>query len=72
MIRLAVLSVAAVLLASCTIPTYEADPVSGAQWQRRQEAIERQYAERERLCRITKDDDPRKDDLCRGVQRENR
>ncbi len=57
--------------AACTIPTYEADPVSPAQWERRQQAIERQQAERERLCRITKDEDPRKAELCRGVEREN-
>ena len=58
------------LLAStgaCTIPTYEADPVSAHQWERRQEAIVRQQAERERLCRITREDDPRKEELCRGV-----
>jgi len=62
---------AAAAAGACTIPTYEADPVSPAQWQRRQEAIERQQAERQRLCRITKDEDPRKDELCRGVEREN-
>ena len=57
--------------AGCTIPTYEAEPVSVYQWERRQQAIERQQAERVRLCRITKDEDPRKDELCRGVEREN-
>jgi len=62
---------AAAAASACTIPTYEPDPVSPAQWQRRQEAIERQQAERERLCRITKDEDPRKEELCRGVEREN-
>ncbi len=62
---------AAASVAACTIPTYEPDPVSPAQWQRRQEAIERQQAERERLCRITKDEDPRKEELCRGVARGN-
>ncbi|HEY0600846.1 hypothetical protein [Brevundimonas sp.] len=61
----------AVSTAACAIPTYEPEPVSAAQWQRRQEAIERQQAERERLCRITKDEDPRKEELCRGVEREN-
>ena len=71
MIRILVIAMALGLTA-CTIPTYEADPVSGAQWQRRQEGIERQHAERVRLCGITKDDDPRKDELCRGVERENR
>ena len=62
----------AVLLAAggasaCTVPTYEPEPVSVYQWERRQKAIEREQAERERLCRITKDEDPRKDELCRGV-----
>ncbi|MBW8304210.1 MAG: hypothetical protein K0M78_09760 [Brevundimonas sp.] len=53
--------------AACTVPTYEPDPVSVYQWERRQQAIERQEAERVRLCRITKDEDPRKEELCRGV-----
>ena len=52
---------------ACAVPIYEPDPVSGYQWERRQQAIEREQAERERLCRITKDEDPRKDELCRGV-----
>ena len=52
---------------ACTVPTYEPEPVSVYQWERRQQAIERQQAERERLCRITKDEDPRKEELCRGV-----
>ncbi len=52
---------------ACTIPTYEAEPVSAHQWERRQEAIVRRQAERERLCRITSEDDPRKQELCRGV-----
>ena len=56
--------------AACTVPTYEAEPVSVYQWERRQQAIEREQAERERLCRITKDEDPRKEELCRGVERE--
>lgn len=60
------LLLAAASTAGCAIPTYEPEPVSPAQWQRRQEAIERQEAERARLCRVTRDDDPRKDDLCRG------
>ena len=53
--------------AACNVPIYEPEPVSGYQWERRQEAIVRQQAERERLCRITKDEDPRKEELCRGV-----
>ena len=56
---------------ACTVPTYEPEPVSVYQWERRQQAIERQEAERARLCRITKDEDPRKEELCRGVEREN-
>ena len=69
MSRLLILTMALGLTA-CTIPVYEPEPVSAAQWQRRQEAIERQQAERVRLCRITKDEDPRKEELCRGVERE--
>ena len=61
---------AAASTAACTIPTYEAEPVSVYQWERRQQAIERQQAERERLCRITKDEDPRKEELCRGGESE--
>ncbi|MBF0664315.1 MAG: hypothetical protein IR159_02005 [Brevundimonas sp.] len=52
---------------ACAVPNYEAEPVSVYQWERRQQAAEREYAERQRLCRITKDDDPRKVELCRGV-----
>jgi cytochrome c556 len=64
-------TLAIVLLASaagaCTIPTYEPEPVSVYQWERRQETIQRRQAERERLCHITREDDPRKEELCRGV-----
>ena len=58
---------AAASTAACTIPTYEPEPVSVYQWERRQQAVEREHAERVRLCRITKDEDPRKEELCRGV-----
>ena len=71
MIRLLTVVLGAAALSACTVPTYEADPVSVYQWERRQQAIVRQQAERERLCRITKDEDPRKEELCRGVKREN-
>ncbi len=67
MTRILALVLLASLTGACTIPTYEAEPVSAAQWERRQEAIVRRQAERERLCRITKEDDPRKEELCRGV-----
>ncbi|HWQ85523.1 hypothetical protein [Brevundimonas sp.] len=67
MTRILTLVLLASMAGGCTIPTYEADPVSVYQWERRQEGIQRQHAERERLCRITKEDDPRKEELCRGV-----
>ena len=70
MIRPLILMLAAATLSACTIPTYEAEPVSVYQWERRQQAIEREQAERERLCRTTKDEDPRKAELCRGVSGE--
>jgi len=56
-----------VATAACTIPTYEADPVSPRQWQERQERIQREQAERDRLCAITRPEDPRKEQLCRSV-----
>lgn len=71
MIRPLILLLAAATLSACTIPTYEAEPVSVYQWERRQQAIEREQAERVRLCRATRDEDPRKEELCRGVEREN-
>jgi hypothetical protein len=61
------LLLAAATTGACAIPTYEPEPVSVYQWERRQQAVEREMAERERLCRITKDEDPRKEELCRGV-----
>lgn len=67
MIRILTLALLAGLTGACAIPTYEAEPVSVHQWERRQQAIERQHAERIRLCRITSEDDPRKEELCRGV-----
>ena len=52
-------------LSACS--TYEPEPVSPYQWQQRQERIQRQEAERARLCAITRPEDPRKEQLCRGV-----
>ena len=69
---LAGLAVVAAGASACAVPIYEPEPTSVYQWERRQQAAERDYAERQRLCRITKDDDPRKEELCRGVERENR
>ena len=65
--RILAMAILVSLAGGCTLPTYEAEPVSVYQWERRQEAIIRRQAERERLCRITKEDDPRKEELCRGV-----
>ena len=50
MIRTLIFALAAATLSACTIPTYEADPVSAYQWERRQERIQQQEAERLRRC----------------------
>lgn len=53
-------------VAACTFPApYEAEPASPIQWQRRQEAIERQEAERQRLCAIMNTDSDRYRRDCR-------
>ena len=67
MSRFPIVVLAVASLSACAIPTYEADPVSPRQWQERQERIQRQEAERARLCAITRPEDPRKEQLCRGV-----
>ena len=60
MMRMALLVLTAVTLAGCAFPApYEADPTSPYQWQRRQEGIERQEAERVRLCAIMNKDTDR-------------
>ncbi len=70
MMRTAILILMAASLGACAIPTYEEPlPTSAEGWQRRQEGIERRHdAERARLCRITEKDDPRYEQLCRGVE----
>ncbi|WP_439472954.1 hypothetical protein [Brevundimonas sp.] len=50
MIRLATLILAAVTLTACAGKPYEPLPVSGYQWQQRQERIERREAERLQRC----------------------
>ena len=67
MSRFPIVVLAVASLSACAIRTYEADPVSPRQWQERQERIQRQEAERARLCAITRPEDPRKEQLCRGV-----
>ena len=66
MIRIAVIGLA-LMAGACTIDGPEPGSTSVIAELERQQAIEREQAERERLCRITKDEDPRKDELCRGV-----
>ena len=65
MIRMIALSVIAVGLTGCLPKAYEADPASVYQWQRRQEGIERQEAERVRLCAIMNTDTDRYRRDCR-------
>ncbi|WP_339872750.1 hypothetical protein [uncultured Brevundimonas sp.] len=70
MIR-AVLLVSLVLgSAACTLPAYEPEPVTPQQWQERQDRIARQQAERDRLCALTKADDPRRDQFCYSTPRD--
>ncbi|AQR61959.1 hypothetical protein BZG35_10085 [Brevundimonas sp. LM2] len=65
MIRMIALSITAVGLSGCLPPAYEAEPASVYQWQRRQEAVERQEAERVRLCAIMSTDTDRYRRDCR-------
>ncbi|HYC99316.1 hypothetical protein [Brevundimonas sp.] len=50
MIRSMTLLLAAAALTACTVPTYEAEPVSVYQWERRQQAIEREAARQHARC----------------------
>jgi len=50
MSRILVIVVLASLTTACTIPTYEAEPVSVYQWERRQEQIQRNETERLNRC----------------------
>ncbi len=60
MIRMFAIAVTATTLAGCAFPApYEDMPNSPYQWQRRQEGIERQEAERVRLCAIMNKDTDR-------------
>ena len=50
MIRSLTFMTAAAALSACTIPTYEAEPVSVYQWERRQQTIEREAKRQEARC----------------------
>ena len=57
---MALIAFTAATLPGCALPApYEADPTSPYQWERRQEGIERQEAERVRLCAIMNKDTDR-------------
>ena len=70
MIRIIVLLSLVLGTAACGMPVYEPEPVTPQQWQERQERIARQQAERDRLCAITKPEDPRHDQLCNTTPRD--
>jgi hypothetical protein len=66
MIRMIALVLTTAGLAACSFPQpWEADPASSAQWQRRQETIERREAERVRLCQMMNKDSERYKRDCR-------
>jgi hypothetical protein len=66
MMRATFLTLIALSLAGCAFPgPYEAEPNSPAQWQRRQEGIERREAERQRLCAIINTESDRYKRDCR-------
>ena len=67
MIRIVMLLSLVLCTAACAIPAYEPEPVTPQQWQERQDRIARQQAERDRLCAITRPDDPRHDQLCNSI-----
>lgn len=67
MVRLAIMGLGLVTLAACGTP-YEADPVSVYQWERRQEEIVRQDAEKQRLCQTLDKDSARYKRECAGVR----
>lgn len=50
MIRSSIILLAAATLTACAGQPYEPDPVSAYQWQRRQERIEREEAQRLARC----------------------
>ena len=62
-----IIALAAPLLASACAP-YEAEPVSVYQWERKVEQVERQEAERLRVCGTLDKESARYQRECAGVK----
>ncbi len=62
-----IIALAAPLLASACAP-YEADPVSVYQWERKMEQVQRQEAERQRVCGTLDKESARYQRECAGVK----
>ncbi|MDI1280614.1 MAG: hypothetical protein ACI9YM_001323 [Brevundimonas sp.] len=56
--------------AACAMAVYDPEPVTPQQWQERQDRIARETAERDRLCAITRPEDPRHDQLCNSLPKD--
>ena len=61
------IALAAPMLASSCAP-YEAEPVSVYQWERKVEQVQRQEAERQRLCQTLDKESARYQRDCAGVK----
>ena len=61
------IALVAPMLASACAP-YEADPVSVYQWERKVEQVQRQDAERQRLCQTLDKESARYQRDCAGVK----
>ncbi|MFZ4164069.1 hypothetical protein [Brevundimonas sp. NPDC058933] len=62
-----IIALAAPILASACA-AYEADPVSVYQWERKMEQVQRQDAERQRLCQTLDKESARYQRDCAGVK----
>ena len=62
-----IIALAAPLLASACAP-YEAEPVSVYQWERKVEQVQRQEAERQRVCQTLDKESARYQRECAGVK----
>ena len=67
-VRATVLSVLVVAGAVGACAPYEADPVSVYQWERKVEQVQRQDAERQRLCQTLDKESARYQRDCAGVK----